>query len=370
MKIVIIAPEHPNSSLHGGIARYLKDYVSTLANKVEVVMISIEDGEKIENVEQIIIPPVNLPSPIRPPVLSRKISKLLDNIKPDCVEYTNWLGLGCFDKTKYPKVVRISTPVMHGTLRKGILPYLARPMHHYWELLTVKNSDLVISNTLSNLKTCQDVYCCHKKKSKIVNHGLNLPLSIPSANARDILYVGRLEGRKGVDVMLKAWEEVIKLPEYDGQILHLVGRDMPGKSNSFFYDSLCETDIPKETYKVEGELDSIKLNELRKSCLISLVPSRYESFGMVVLEAYACGHAVISSNAGGLVEVVDDNKTGLLFENENSEDLANCIVRVLSNKEFLDRLASSGQQKLVNDFSIEQMVEKSLDIYTEVIKEK
>ncbi len=369
MKITIVSPEHPLSPLHGGIGRYLRDYIPELAKYHDVLMISIEDGEEMNGVKQVIIPKSNLPSPLKPFALSKAINKVLKNFQPDCVEYANWLGLGCCDKGSWAKIVRLSTPVIHGTLKPGLLPKIARPFHHHWELHTVKNADIWISNTHQNLATCETVYKI-KKDNFIINHGLNLPINKIEPTNKDILFVGRFESRKGVDILLEAWEIVCKDSSYDERKLHLVGRDMPGASGSYLQDCLQKFSPPEKSYIVHGGIDESDLMKLRKECLIALIPSRYESFGMVALEAFASGHAVISSRTGGLTEIVTDENNGLLFENENSQDLADTILKLIKNRNLTIKLAEHGQLSLIENFSMKTMVEKSIKAYEYAINLK
>ena len=115
MKICIVAPEHPNSHLHGGIARYLKDYIEELKQKVDVVLISIEDAKAIEGVKQYVIqsPPWG---PLCSLIYASKINSLIEKIKPDVIclgydqnSYTNNLEKELSSREISCRVVRLKS---------------------------------------------------------------------------------------------------------------------------------------------------------------------------------------------------------------------------------------------------------------------
>ncbi len=366
MKIAIVTPEHPNSLMQGGIARYLRDYLPCLAQECKVVLVSFEDGEAIEGVEQIIVSPSFLPSPFAPTHNSRRVVKTIRGCKVDLVEYTNWCGLGCADTGPWARVVRLSTPVVNGSLRSGILPKIARPLHHHWERSTVSKAHLWISHSSNNLQKCREVYG-HHPPSEVIPLGVDILRHQPPYGREDILFVGRLEQRKGVDTLLHAWKLVVASPNYKGEKLHLVGRDMPGIGGSYLQECLDGSGCPKNNLIVHGQLSQEALALLREKCIISVVPSRYESFGMVALEAFGAGHAVIASRTGGLQEVVEGGKSGLVFTPGDVGALAEAILLLLRNNNLRATLVHGGQDALQNRFSIKQMVSESLRAYDKVL---
>lgn len=368
MKIAVVAPEHPYSGARGGIARYLRDYLPALAKSASVTLVSIENGPALPGIEQRIIPSCSLPSPFRPPVYSRRIQRILDSMKPDVVEYANWLGLGCAEQGQWPVVVRLSTPVRHGSLRAGLLPRLARPIHHRWEQETAEKAHLWISNTQQNLHTCRSVYGI-EPPSEVIPHGVAFNEFSPYAGAKDLLFVGRFEHRKGVDLLLQAWTKLVAEGLTGQRWLHLVGRDTPGENGSFLEACFRELRTTPEDIQVtvEGNLAEPELCELRRRCAIAVIPSRYESFGMVALEAFAAGQLVIASDAGGLKEVVSHGRTGLLFESERPEALAAALAGAMKNSTRASEYIQAARKALYQRFSPERMAESSLQAYEKAI---
>lgn len=92
-------------------------------------------------------------------------------------------------------------------------------------------------------------------------------------------------------------------------------------------------------------------------CDAVVLASKRETFGLVLIEAMQVGTAVIGSNSGGVVEIIDDNETGLLFEALSSESLAEKIT-LLSDESLKHRLAEAGKNKAEKMFSNEKQFEK------------
>ncbi len=85
-----------------------------------------------------------------------------------------------------------------------------------------------------------------------------------------------------------------------------------------------------------------RLAELYQRALLVVVPSVYEPFGMVALEAMACKRAVVASRFGGLMEIVRDGKTGFLVQPKDHLDLAQWIMTLLSDSELRNRMGEAG----------------------------
>lgn len=95
-----------------------------------------------------------------------------------------------------------------------------------------------------------------------------------------------------------------------------------------------------------------------QACDAIILASKRETFGLVLIEAMQVGTAVIGSNSGGVVEIIDDGESGMLFEVGDFEDLAHKIVTLKEDSELLSRVAHTGEQKAKEKFSNEKQFEK------------
>ena len=95
-------------------------------------------------------------------------------------------------------------------------------------------------------------------------------------------------------------------------------------------------------------------------------PSVFEPFGIVFLEALACGTAVIATNIGGIPEVVRNNIDGILVRPNDPKELAEAIDYLLINKNTCKKMGFSGRARVVSTFSQELITEKLISIYSEL----
>ncbi|MDO9583009.1 MAG: glycosyltransferase family 4 protein [Desulfomicrobium sp.] len=163
-----------------------------------------------------------------------------------------------------------------------------------------------------------------------------------------ILCVGHPYDVKGVDVLLKAFQSISA--SYPDAKLKIIGhcedrkpyeKLAAGNQNISFHKGMFFNDIVTEF----------------ENCRFLVLPSRSESMGRVLIEAMACGKAVIASRVGGIPEVVEENKTGLLFESENHSELAEKMRQFLDNPDMMQRMGDAGYHRAKDHFSPERYLE-------------
>ena len=101
---------------------------------------------------------------------------------------------------------------------------------------------------------------------------------------------------------------------------------------------------------------------------IFVLPSRSEGFGRVNLEAMAMGKPVISTNVGGIPEVVLDGVTGILVPPGNSKDLAHAIMRLLNDYELRESIGKQGRRRVEEHFTLQAHAQRIEEIYGEVLR--
>lgn len=163
-----------------------------------------------------------------------------------------------------------------------------------------------------------------------------------------ILFVGFPFSIKGVDILIKAFN--IISPEYPEVKLKILGHC----EDRSFYEELAGNNR-NIIFKKAVPFNKI-ISEFEK-CTFFVLPSRTEGLPRVIVEAMASGKAVIASRIGGIPEVVEENKTGLLFESENYSELADKMRQFLDDPEMMQRMGEAGYQRAKNHFSPEKYVE-------------
>ena len=93
-----------------------------------------------------------------------------------------------------------------------------------------------------------------------------------------------------------------------------------------------------------------------------------EGLGMVLVEALARGKPVIASSVGGIVDIVKDNKTGLLFSEKDPQAIADAIYMLASDKKLYTRLAKDGFKYVSENFATKNIARRTIEIYENVLK--
>jgi glycosyltransferase involved in cell wall biosynthesis len=101
-----------------------------------------------------------------------------------------------------------------------------------------------------------------------------------------------------------------------------------------------------------------------------VLPSHYEAFGRVLVEAMAAGKPVVGTNVGGIPEIIEDGVTGLLVEPGSPDELAQAIIRILQDPELARRMGAAGRETAKARFSPEQYVTQIQQIYGELIEKE
>ena len=187
------------------------------------------------------------------------------------------------------------------------------------------------------------------------------PLPVPKG-AKLVLFVGRLESRKGVAVMLTAANEFL-VADHNAHLV-LAGRDVEGwKKRATAL--LSEAVIGRVHFL--GDVDDATRDKLLHASFCVIFPSQYESFGLVPLEAFVHGVPVVASRAGAIPEVVFDNDCGLLFEDDNADSLASCVTQLLTELDLRERL-SVGAKKQIRRFSSRKSAIRAIKLYSALLK--
>jgi len=170
-----------------------------------------------------------------------------------------------------------------------------------------------------------------------------------------ILSVSNIVRNKGLDVLIKAMKFVLK--EFSDVHLQIVG----GNENFNFKNELVDL-IQKlnleEYISWLGEINHLELPNYYSSADFVVLPSRWEGFGLVTIEANACGKPVIGSSVGGNKETIINHETGLLFESENEKDLAEKILTLLRDDSLTKRLSNSAYKRVISEYSWKHVIER------------
>ncbi|MCM8780917.1 MAG: GT4 family glycosyltransferase PelF, partial [Candidatus Omnitrophica bacterium] len=101
--------------------------------------------------------------------------------------------------------------------------------------------------------------------------------------------------------------------------------------------------------------------------LLVLATTTQEAFGRVIIEAQASGVPVVATRVGGVVDIIEDGKTGLMVAPSDINAMAAAVVRIYKDKELACRLAEAAYKKLTHNYTLEIMVNKTVEVYREAL---
>jgi len=217
-------------------------------------------------------------------------------------------------------------------------------------------------------------------KIKVIPCGVDLKLfkPIPPLRAKRflglserkfILFVGRIDAIKGIDVLIRAIHHLTCKPSDSHQDLGLIiiggERDLDPQTESQEEQRLRRMVAQmrlQDRVAFWGSQRQDLLPYFYSAAEALVLPSRYESFGMVALEAMACGTPVIASRVGGLQYTVEDGRTGFLIPEGEWRLLADRICEVVENPPLRGRLVAAAKKK-VKQFGWPTITKKVLSLY-------
>jgi len=197
------------------------------------------------------------------------------------------------------------------------------------------------------------------KKSEVVYNGVKITQidnsrKITAKEKKKIVFVGNMHYVKGVDILLKA---LYYLNDYNYS-LDIIGNGEKAEE----YKEISRKHKLEDKVKFLGEIpNNILLQKLIEYDLLVL-PSRYETFGIVLIEAMSCGLPVVSTKVGAAQEIITSGDVGILVEPENPESLAKGITEAFNKTWDKDKI-----KEYANKFSIHNTVEKIESVYGELI---
>ena len=193
-----------------------------------------------------------------------------------------------------------------------------------------------------------------------------------SPDDKIVLYVGRFDPRKGIETLVRAVGQS-KLRGEGNLKLVIGGGSRPGQSDGIERERIesivSELGLQDMTL-FPGRLGEDNLHLYYAAADVSVVPSHYEPFGLVAIEAMASNTPVVASDVGGLQYTVVPEETGLLAPAQDDAAFAVAIDRILSDSEWRDRLGRAGRQRVEEEFSWNGVAAQLSKLYHQVLKEK
>jgi D-inositol-3-phosphate glycosyltransferase len=251
------------------------------------------------------------------------------------------------------------------------------------EKQVLRRANRVVVATLAEATQLRFLYKADASKLVVIPPGVDVShfYPIPSdeakmyvglkPDARMVLFVGRIEPLKGLDTLIHAMA-CLELKEEKPVHLAIIGGD-PAVSREEMtaemarLQTLCDDLGLDKSVVFLGKRDQDKLPYYYSAAEVLVMPSHYESFGMVALEAMACGTPVIASEVGGLAYLVRDGETGFTIPDREPEKLCEKISWLLNDHELHAKMSQRAVE-YAQDYAWEKIAKQIVGVYEELME--
>jgi glycosyltransferase involved in cell wall biosynthesis len=394
LHVVIFTREYAPGPLNG-IGRLIHALAPRLAGMGHVVRVmttghdhdtvDLEDGVWVHRV----VPrPHAVPKGLSvPPDMWNYCASLRDEMERisadrpvDLVHAPNWdaEGLAVILDRRVPVLLELHTPVATVSETNPMLfPAGSKRVKQVVEMerMCYEQADGILASSPAIAEEVEARYglCLPADEVHVVAHGLPpagpvTPRRVPG-KVVNLLFVGRLERRKGIDTLLEALPRVLR--DVPRLVATIVGDDaIPGDAGTT-YRATFEAGPGRalgDRVRFVGRVDDGELEEYYAGCDFLVVPSRYESFGLVLLEAMMMGKPVIAGDAGGMRYIVEDGGNGFRFPPGDAGALAEAIERLATTPDLRERFGRRSREIYKERYTAEQMAAGTLAAYHGVLR--
>lgn len=266
------------------------------------------------------------------------------------------------------------------TLAQGDSPEPA--IREIGEEQVVIAADRLVANTHAEAKELIELYHADPNRVRVVHPGVDLDVFIPgnqSSTRKDLglsddaivlLFVGRIQPLKAPDVLIEAATEILKRnPELRSRLVVAIcgGPSGSGLERPDALVTLAQKLGVSDVVRFVPPINRAELVKWFQAASVCVVPSHSESFGLVAIEAQACGTPVIAARVGGLPTAVRDGISGVLVDGHAATTWADHIIEVVTNDE-LRRKLSIGAIAHASHFGWEDTTDKLISVYDEAVK--
>lgn len=310
--------------------------------------------------------------PIRHDVASGLVSRLtarLRALRPDLVHTHLIHGdlYGLFAARRAGVLFAVST-------RHNDNPFRRRPLIRWLNRQAMRRATRVIAISQALARFVAEVEGIDCAKIVVIPYGFTPPAYPSDARQRAraelgcgpheplLGFFGRLIPQKGVDVLLAAFPAICeRVPQAR---LLVVG------------DGALRGDLEAQARELGIEEAVIftgwveQAHRLMPACDAIAMPSRWEGFGLVALEAMGASRPLVASRVSALPEIIVDGETGLLVPPEDASALAEAAAALLADAERAAAMGQAGYRRLLAEFPVERMVQATYNLYAELVEGK
>lgn len=260
--------------------------------------------------------------------------------------------------------------ILHEQSAPGV-PFFYKPFVKSWSL----RADGVIANSVDTARILSEDYGVAADRINVIHNSIEVDLFKPREKDRSVLqhlgipedftvigFIGRLHKQKGLVYLMKALAEVRQ--KCNKIAVVLVGN---GPLEQWLESCIRQNGLSRIVHRVPFQVD---IRPWASIFDIGVVPSIYEPFGIVALELSSLGIPVAASRVGGLVEIIEHKKTGLLVESQAPDALAKALVDLIQHPDKRRRLGEAAAVRAQKKFSVNMMAEAVRRTYLRALEKR
>jgi glycosyltransferase involved in cell wall biosynthesis len=381
MKIAFLTPEYPHirTGNSGGIGTSIKNLAKGLLAEGCQVLVLVyrqkedgrfeDDGVVIQQIKNVKVKGLSWF------FTKKKIEKIINQLYADAaidlVEAPDWTGITSFiQPKKCPIVIRLNGSDTYFCNLDGRAVKWKNKFH---EKRALQKADALISVSQFTAAETNRVFAL-KKQFTIIPNSIDIATfeadkSILESSSA-VLYFGSLIRKKGLLELPFIFNELIVLNP--SAKLILVGRDVPdiisGSSSTWKMMQPLFTEKALSNVSYLGAVEYKEIQKYISESTVCVFPSFAEALPVSWIEAMAMKKAIVASNIGWAMDVIDDEVNGFLVNPKNHTEYASKINILLSNAQMRQEFGISARQKVIQKFSISVVAQQSVTFYKSLIK--
>lgn len=287
------------------------------------------------------------------------IYKFMNKMQPDIIHvHSTWAGVFVRFPLLFVKKKAKIIYTAHGWSFIMDVSAKKKYLYAFIERVLSRVTDKIIN--ISNFEEKQALnYGLNKEKMIVIYNGVkdrnydmknNLDKNINNSNRINLLFIGRLDRTKGIDILLDVYNKY----EFKNLHLYIIG------------DSVLDNIEIKSTDKITclGWIDNEDIDKYYQMCDAVIMPSRWDGFGLVAIEAMRNSKPVIVSNKGALPELVKNKTNGYIFNLDDEVSLKNILLKL--DKKNLKKIGMRGRNIYLENFTDKIFVKNIYNLYKNI----
>ena len=240
-----------------------------------------------------------------------------------------------------------------------------------------KKAKLIICNSQNSANIVKRLGYAKDEKIEVLHPGVDAQKFIPATedaifkqklgweDKKVIITVGRLQQRKGQDMMIKAMPKILE--SHPNALYAVIGR---GECKDELMKLIDELDLRKSVQLLD-EISDEEMIQCYQQCDLFILPNRtidndIEGFGMVLVEAQSCAKPVIAGDSGGTKETMLIGQSGYVIDCQQPKNISNKLAELLSNQQRLQEMGESGRKHVESDLDWTAHTQKAKRLFEQL----